>query len=79
MLRFPVIIAITAVLVASVTADQLDGFFHVPSVSLRSSYDANSSPSCPLSDGPDATGTETVPHRQMGPKPSKPVSTRESC
>ena len=51
MLRFPVISAIAAVLTASATADQLDGFFHVPSVSLRSSCDANSPPSCSLSDG----------------------------
>lgn len=51
MLRFPVIVAIAAALAASAAADQLDGFFHVPSVSLRSSCDANSPPSCSLSGG----------------------------
>jgi hypothetical protein len=50
MLRFHVIVAIAAALAASAAADQLDGFFHVPSVSLRSSCDANSPPSCSLSD-----------------------------
>ena len=49
MFRFPAIVAIAAVWATSATADQLDGLFHVPGISLRSSCDASSPPSCSLS------------------------------